>query len=123
MPTTKKEKGKGTKAEAPKVAEESAAGHFYDGPFELESLIESLQGMARSLRFSGHNRNVLFAAATLKSASRLIPMACEMSRWQRNVVHFAYMGRDELPMGQVKQLNGVGSDCEVNWHGKYTDSL
>ena len=98
--------------------EEADPGHFYDGPASFEPLSRSLQGLARSLRFSSRNRNVLFAAATPQSATRLIPLACEMTRWNRNVVHFAYMGRDNMPMMDLKYLNGVGPDCEVNWHGK-----
>ena len=98
--------------------EEGDAAHFYDGPLAFGSLAKSLQGLARGLRFSSRNRHVLFAAATPESASRLIPLACEMARWGRNVVHFAYMGRDEIPMLDLKYLNGVGPDCEANWHGK-----
>ena len=92
-------------------------GHFFDGSYLLEELATSLQSMSRNLRFSNHNRNVLFAAASLQSASRLIPMACEMSRWNRNVVHFAYMGRDDTSLADLKHINGVGVSCEVYWHG------
>lgn len=93
-------------------------GYYYDGPPLFEPLSLSLQGLARNLRFSSHNRNVLFAAANQESASRMIPMACEMSKWNRNVVHFAYMGRDEVPLVDLKNLNGAGSDCDMFWHGK-----
>ena len=109
-----------SKGNAPEAQEEAdtPAGHIYDGPVSFESLSTSLQGLARSLRFSSHNRNVLFAAANLESASRMIPLACEMSRWNRNVVHFAYMGRDKVPLLNLRYLNGVGVGCEVYWHGK-----
>ena len=102
----------------PEDEDDADPGHFYDGPPVFEPLARSLQGLARGLRFSSRNRHVLFAAATPESASRLIPLACEMARWGRNVVHFAYMGRDEIPMVDLKDINGVGPDCEANWHGR-----
>jgi hypothetical protein len=46
-------------------------------------------------------------------------MACEMSRWNRNVVHFAIMGRENLPMEDIQTVNGVTTtDCDIFWHGK-----
>lgn len=63
------------------------------------------------------NKNVLFAASDLRSASELIPIACEMANWDRNDVHFAVMGRDNLELDEIRSVNGVDDDCKVNWHG------
>ena len=91
---------------------------YYNGQPIFYSLAASLHGIAKTMGYREHNKNVLFAAASLQSVSRLIPMACEMSRWNRNVVHFAVMGRDELPLDDIRMVNGVGTDCDIFWHGK-----
>ncbi|KAI7543023.1 hypothetical protein KC343_g16313, partial [Hortaea werneckii] len=63
------------------------------------------------------NRNVLFSVSSLKSAANLIPMACEMARWDRNYVHFALHGRDSLPLQDILEINGVSKeDCPVSFH-------
>ncbi|MCJ1381145.1 hypothetical protein MMC17_004254 [Xylographa soralifera] len=94
---------------------------YYDGPISFYSLGASLHGIAKTMGYRERNKNVLFAAASLQSASRLIPMACEMSRWNRNTVHFAFMGRDDLPLKDIQVLNGVGSDCGIYWHDARPD--
>lgn len=91
---------------------------YYNGQVKFYNLAASLHGIAKTMGFRENNKNVLFAAASLQSASRLIPMACEMSRWNRNAVHFAIMGREELPMDDIRTVNGVGTDCNVFWHGE-----
>jgi len=91
---------------------------YYNGQVKFYNLAASLHGIAKTMGFREHNKNVLFAAASLQGASRLIPMACEMSRWNRNAVHFAIMGREELPMDDIRTVNGVGTDCNVFWHGE-----
>lgn len=64
------------------------------------------------------NKNVLFAASDLRSASELISIACEMANWDRNDVHFAVMGRDNLDLDGIQSVNGVDENCKVNWHGR-----
>ena len=91
---------------------------YYNGQITFYNLAASLHGIANTMGFREHNKNVLFAAASLQTASRLIPVACEMSRWKRNAVHFAIMGRDELSMDDIRTVNGVGTDCKVFWHGE-----
>ena len=95
-----------------------AENHYYDGQIKFPSLGISLHGIARTNGYRENNKNVLFAAASLKSASRLLPMACEMSRWNRNVVHFVLMGRDNLPLPDIQLVNGVDTECGVYWHGE-----
>lgn len=110
--------GKPSKPEPGDGDESEQSEHYYNGDFELTSLSQSLQSLARNLRFGSHNKNVLFAAANLQSASRLIPLVCDMARWNRNTVHFAYMGRDDVSLDLIQELNGADIGCEVNWHGK-----
>ncbi|KAI4205751.1 MAG: hypothetical protein LQ350_000248 [Teloschistes chrysophthalmus] len=94
-----------------------AEKHYYDGPIRFYKLAVSLHAISRLRGHIEANRNVLFAASNLRSASELIPIACEMAGWDRNDVHFAFMGRDDLEMDELKLLNGVDDECNVNWHG------
>ena len=101
----------------PSEAEE----HYHDGPIKFYKLASSLHAVAR---LGGHqevNKNILFAASNLKSASEIIPLACEMARWERNDVHFAIMGRDDMELQEIKTLNGAVDDCNVHWHGRSRD--
>ena len=91
--------------------------HYYDGPIKFYKLATSLHAVARLIGHSGVNKNVLFAASNLKSAAEIIPIACEMARWERNDVHFAFMGRDDLPVEEIRLINGVTEECKINWHG------
>ena len=116
--------------EAPRIYDEAPSGkppqtedeiekgkHYYNGPVRFYYLATSLHAIARTMGYRDVNKNVLFAAANLQSASRLIPMACEMARWNRNVVHFAFLGRDDIPLKDLQMINGVGAECSVFWHG------
>ncbi|KAL8827002.1 MAG: hypothetical protein Q9170_007191 [Blastenia crenularia] len=98
-----------------------AEKHYYDGPIRFYHLAASLYSISRLRGHVEVNKNVLFAACNLRSASELIPIACEMANWQRNDVHFALMGRDDLEMDEVKTLNGVDEQCKVNWHDARPD--
>lgn len=105
----------------PKIPLESEK-YYYNGPVKFYSLAVSLHAVARTMGHRDNNKNVLFAAGSLQSASRLLPMACEMSRWNRNSVHFSLMGRDDISMEELKELNGigkgVGAGCDIIWHGR-----
>ncbi|KAL8861699.1 MAG: hypothetical protein Q9178_001900 [Gyalolechia marmorata] len=98
-----------------------AEKHYYDGPIRFYSLAASLYAISRLRGHLESNRNVLFAASNLHSASELIPIACEMASWDRNDVHFALMGRDDLELDEITLLNGVDQDCKVNWHDARPD--
>ena len=98
----------------PSEAEE----HYHDGPIKFYKLASSLHSVARLGGQNEYNKNVLFAASSLKSASEIIPLACEMARWDRNDVHFAIMGRDDMEIQEIKSINGAVDDCNVHWHGK-----
>ncbi|KAL8750560.1 MAG: hypothetical protein Q9184_006387, partial [Pyrenodesmia sp. 2 TL-2023] len=113
----------GVPSEAPPRSEKpsEAEKHYYDGPIRFYSLAVSLHAIAR---LGGHrevNNNVLFAVSNLKSATELIPIACEMASWYRNDVHMAFMGRDDLKVDEIKILNGVDEQCNVHWHDARPD--
>ena len=91
--------------------------HYYDGELRFYALAASLHGIARTTGYRSVNKNVMFAAASLQSLSQLLPMACEMSRWNRNSVHLVLMGREDVPLETIKAINGIGDDCAIYWHG------
>ncbi|KAI9679421.1 MAG: hypothetical protein M1817_005443 [Caeruleum heppii] len=97
------------------------AQHYYNGPIGLYGLAGSAHAVVSQGGQWEVNRNVLFAAASLKSAAIMIPMACEMARWRRNLVHFAFMGREDLPITAILDVNGVGKECGVTWHDARPD--
>lgn len=95
----------------------------YDGPIRHTKLAMTLHAALRSRGGHSENRNVLFAAASLKCAATLIPLACEMARWRRSDVHFTFMGRDNLGAQKILDVNGVSAGCGVMWHGKMLMSI
>ncbi len=114
-----------TSSEAPPRSEKPSAAekHYYDGPIRFYNLAVSLHAIAR---LGGHmeiNNNVLFAASSLKSATELIPIACEMANRDRNDVHLALMGRDDLDIDEIRVLNGVDKQCNVHWHGMRRENI
>lgn len=95
-----------------------AENHYYEGPIKFFKLAASLHAISRLQTWSDADNNVLFAASNLKSAAEIIPLACEMARIERNVVHLALMGRDDLAIDEIKSLNGADSECNIQWHGR-----
>ena len=101
----------------PSPAEE----HYHDGPIKFYKLAASLHGVARLGGQHELNKNILFAASTMKSVAEILPLACQMAQWKRNNVHFAIMGRDEMDIVEIKNVNGITNaedDCNIYWHGK-----
>ena len=93
--------------------------HYFGGPVKFYKLAATLHGVAALAGRYGRNKNVLFAASSLKSASAIMPLACEMALLGRNDVHFAFLGREDLEMHEIKEINGINDgDCKVHWHGK-----
>jgi hypothetical protein len=93
-------------------------GKLYDGKIKLYEL-------ASSLPPDKHSENmlsdaVLFAGSNLHSIADMLPLACRMAREQRNHVHLALFGKEEVSVEGIKQVNGiVDSDCPIVWHGVY----
>lgn len=96
-------------------------GHDYNGPIRFYQLATTLHAMSRVKGSDPVNNNVLFAASSLKSASTLLPIACEMALRERNYVHFAFMGRDDIPMDILKSVNGINKDCQIFFHDARPD--
>lgn len=104
----------------------SHAGHeaqptaqSYNGPVVFLELAESLHAIASTRGGSVTNKNVLFAASSLKSAAALLPIACQMGAELRNYVHFALMSRSEIAMDELRAVNGVDESCHVIFHGEH----
>ena len=96
--------------------------HYYSGPIKFYKLAATLHGIVRTMGHRQFNRNVLFAASSLKSAANLIPMACEMERRDRNHVHLVLMGREALSLDDVLEMNGVDTEkCKVYFHDARPD--
>lgn len=91
----------------------------FNGPIKFYDLAPTLRAAERLSGASIYNQNVLFAAASLKSATILLPIACEMAVNARNDVHFAFLGRDDIPLDLLKSVNGVGKDCKIMLHGEW----
>ncbi|KAF5123638.1 hypothetical protein E5D57_011554 [Metarhizium anisopliae] len=116
------------------IDEESKEGHKpdngraksppkYDGPIRYPALASSLGAIASTGGDSPHNRNVLFAAASLKSVSTLLPMACEMGIERQSYVHFAFIGTADIAMQDLLEVNGIDKTCPLILHVSSSDLL
>ncbi|KAK3294774.1 uncharacterized protein B0H64DRAFT_425431 [Chaetomium fimeti] len=93
----------------------------YSGPIIYLKLLPSLQAIYTTSGTSTVNKNVLFAAANLKSAALLLPMACQMGDELRNYVHFALLGGSGIDMEQLRAVNGIDESCKVIFHDARPD--
>ncbi|KAH6856542.1 hypothetical protein B0I37DRAFT_412460 [Chaetomium sp. MPI-CAGE-AT-0009] len=93
----------------------------YSGPLIFPKLSASLQGIYTTGGTSTINKNVLFAAANLKSVALLLPMACQMGAELRNYVHFALVGGSGIDMEQLHAVNGIDESCKVIFHDARPD--
>lgn len=137
-PSPPASKGDAPSNEREKHTEQSQ--HYFNGPIKFYELATSLtttgryRGIASSknvvcasgfISVSSYLANIyqLFAAASLKSASTLLPIACEMSLQETNDVHFALMGRDNISMDALKTVNGITKECKIVYHGMHPYEL
>ncbi|KAI9171109.1 hypothetical protein HJFPF1_00589 [Paramyrothecium foliicola] len=88
----------------------------YEGPIKFPHLGASLHAISETNGHSLKNRNVLFAAASLRSASALLPMACDMAEERQNYVHFAFLGRDTIAIPELLKINGIDTSCRIIPH-------
>ncbi|RSL50461.1 hypothetical protein CEP54_011922 [Fusarium duplospermum] len=93
----------------------------YNGPLRFPELAKTLRNIQGTGGSYERNRNVLFAASSLKSVSTLLPMACQMSAQDQNHVHFAIAGRSEVPLKELLQINGIDDSCKLFLHDARTD--
>lgn len=90
----------------------------YDGPIRFLELAETLHAISATKGNAQINKNVLFMASSLRSADNLLPIACQMGKELRSYVHFALISRiEKLSMQQLRDINGIGEDCPVVFHG------
>lgn len=73
--------------------QKTPAAQDYDGPVRFLELAESLHAIIETKGTAPINKNVLFMASTLTSASKLLPIACQMGRELKSYVHFALLSR------------------------------
>lgn len=91
---------------------------LYNGPVVFPDLAVSLQAIYSTRGGYAKNKNVLFAASSLKSAAALLPLACEMGTELRSYVHFALMSKSEILVDQLRSANGIDDSCKIIFHGK-----
>ncbi|KAI2624188.1 hypothetical protein GGR54DRAFT_564839 [Hypoxylon sp. NC1633] len=88
----------------------------YNGPVRFLDLASTLQGISGTRGSMVQNRNILFAASSLKSAATLLPVACQMGRELKSYVHFALMSRSEIDMREMRKVNGIDETCQIIFH-------
>jgi hypothetical protein len=106
-----------TPEESNKIAAD--ARRQYNGPVKFLNLATSLHAISGTRGGMYHNKNVLFAAASLKSAASLLPIACQMGMELRNYVHFALMSRSGIDMEELRKINGIDDECHIIFHGTF----
>lgn len=105
---------------APKAGEPTP--HTFDGPFKFYRLAASLHGASHTYGYRAVNRNIVFPLSSLHSASTMLPMICEMARWSRNYVHAAFMGREDIDLARLLEINGIDqTKCPAFWHDARPD--
>ena len=101
-----------------------SAPHTFEGMFRFYRLAKTLRGASHTDGYRKINRNVLFAMSSLKSASTMLPLICEMSKWNRNWVHAAFMGREDIPLEDLLDINGIDrKKCPAIWHDARPDYM
>jgi hypothetical protein len=99
-----------------------ATQHYYEGEMKFYQLPTSMRSAGRMDGWRAKNRNVLFAAASLQAVAVLMPMACEMAKRRSNHVHMAFMGRNDLSVDEMRQVNGIDREgCQVAFHNARPD--
>lgn len=120
-PDTKGPSGGGPKTDPPIPngfpSQGASEAPDYDGPVRFLELAETLHAIAETKGTVQDNKNVLFMASTIKSANKLLPIACQMGRELRTYVHFALVSRNEIPLKALRDMNGIGEDCHMIFHG------
>ncbi|KAK0357119.1 hypothetical protein LTR91_003467 [Friedmanniomyces endolithicus] len=98
------------------VLDDGESSHYYDGPIKFYRLASTLHAITHTFGLRLQN------LSSLQSAANLMPMACEMAKWDRNYVHMAFLGRDALSVDDILDVNGFSrGDCAVNFHDARSD--
>lgn len=93
----------------------------YSGVVRFLELAASLHAIAATQGTEPLNKNVLFAASSLDTAARLLPLACQMGIERRSYVHFVLMGRSDVDIQRLQQINGIDDSCHIIFHDARPD--
>ena len=89
----------------------------YNGPLRFLELAATLRSISNTQGGYMYNKNVLFAAGSLKSIATLLPLACQMGTESRSFVHFAIMSKSDISLADAQKLNGIDTSCKIFFHG------
>lgn len=122
-PTYEDDEPTGPPPGIPRPRHGDAIPRTFDGQIRFFRLARTLRlSASQTSGYEKRNRNVLFAVSSLKSASTLLPMICEMSMWSRNHVHVTFMGREDITIDDLLEINGVDKkQCPAVWHDARPD--
>ncbi|OTB08170.1 hypothetical protein M426DRAFT_317274 [Hypoxylon sp. CI-4A] len=90
--------------------------HTFNGPIRFLDLAPTLHAISGTRGSMAVNRNVLFAASSLKSAAALLPIACQMGSELKSYVHFALMSRSDIDIKDLRKINGIDDSCQLIFH-------
>ncbi|KAM7206810.1 hypothetical protein V8F20_002516 [Naviculisporaceae sp. PSN 640] len=105
-----------TPAKSKSPPSDPSTDNLYDGPVVFPDLAVSLQAIYSTRGSYAKNKNVLFAASSLKSAAALLPLACQMGMELRSYVHFALMSKSEISLDELRSVNGIDDSCKIIFH-------
>lgn len=92
----------------------------YDGEVQFYQLAKSLPRHKYLEKEKMASSAVVFAASSLHCVSDLLPLACRMAGKRVNIVHFVLMGKDEVSIEGIKEVNRItDSECPMTWHGVF----
>ncbi|KAI0022624.1 hypothetical protein F4780DRAFT_157532 [Xylariomycetidae sp. FL0641] len=104
-----------------KMDETQVPERTFNGPIRYLELGVTLHSISGTRGGSVINRNVLFAASNLRSASTLLPVACQMASELKNYVHFALFSRSDIALSELRSVNGLDDSCHVIFHDARPD--
>ncbi|CAK7221144.1 hypothetical protein SCUCBS95973_004396 [Sporothrix curviconia] len=93
----------------------------YNGQLRFLELAATLRSISNTHGGFLVNKNVLFAASSLKSMAALLPLACQMGAELRSYVHFAIMSKSDISLADLQQLNGIDQSCNIFFHDARPD--
>ncbi|KAI1503865.1 hypothetical protein F5X99DRAFT_373675 [Biscogniauxia marginata] len=99
----------------------SSVERTFNGPVKFPELAPTLHAITGTRGSMVINRNVLFAASSLKSAATLLPIACQMAMELKSYVHFALMSRSDIKLSELRSINGIGDSCQIIFHDARPD--
>ncbi|KAI2606892.1 uncharacterized protein GGS25DRAFT_522410 [Hypoxylon fragiforme] len=94
---------------------------IFNGPVRFLDLAPTLHAITGTRGSMLNNRNILFAASSLKSAAMLLPIACQMGSELKSYVHFALMSRSDIDMRELRKVNGIDDSCQLIFHDARPD--